>query len=129
MSVSLPAELGIRTWLAAAFPSCRVVTETPSNLATVLPLIHVERIGGAEFEPTIDDARMDVAYFGATRDAAAVGAEAVRIAMLWNLPGQTVGGSVVLSVATLSAPVWTPYDNTTLRRFDATYQVRLKTTH
>lgn len=122
------AEKVTRDWVASTFPSARVVTETPANLADVLPCIQVERIGGSDtvFE-TIDDAIIDVEYFAASRDAARVGAEAVRAAFRFDLPGQTIGSAFVLSVATVTAPVWTPYPNTSVRRFHATYQLRLHT--
>lgn len=122
-----PAEKAIRDWLAARFPAARVVTETPSDLAEVLPCIKVNRIGGNSTIPTIDNAHVDVEYFGSTRDEARGGAESVRRAFETELPGVTVGGNVVLAVTEIQSPTWAPYDNTNVRRFDATYRISLHT--
>jgi hypothetical protein len=112
----------LATWLPARL-SVRVVTDTPSNLAQVLPVIQVQRFGGAETAPGIDIANIDVDVYAATRSAANTLAERARYALTLSLPGRQVGGATISRVATISGPSWRPYDNTALRRVGATYQL------
>jgi hypothetical protein len=120
-----PAEPLIRGWLAAQFPTARVVTELPSNLADVLPLIQVARFGGASSDYVRDAANVDIDTFDVTRAAARLLGEQVRVAFLLHLPGYASGGAAVSSVADISAPRWVPYDNTDLRRFVASYRITI----
>lgn len=123
-----PAESVIRNWLDARFPAARVVTETPDNLADVLPCIVVGGFGGGDDVITIDETNIDIQYFAATRTLARDGAEEVRGAMRFELPGQSTDGVFVLAVDTMSKPSWAPYDNTNVRRFIATYHVTIHDT-
>lgn len=128
MVVLVDAELFVRDWLGIRFPDARLCTETPANLASVLPCIKVERIGGSDSENVrLDDAILDVEYFAATRDDARKGAEEVRYALRNEMPGDFISGAAVQYVRTSVAPSWAPYDNTSLRRFVATYLIRLHT--
>lgn len=120
------AELVIRTALDAEFTSARVVTETPSNLGDVLPCIQVTRFGGADDVLVLDAAHIDIDTYAATRQAAADLAEQVRTYLRLTLPGTSHGGGFVADVTTISAPTWTPYDNTTLRRFTASYRIAIR---
>lgn len=104
----------------------RVLTDTPSNLEKVLPLVQVTRYGGDEAAPGIDRATVDIDCYGANRSAASNLAERVRYALLYRLPGTSVGDVGIPRVDTLTGPSWRPYDNTTIRRFGASYQI---TTH
>lgn len=104
----------------------RVLTDTPSNLEKVLPVIQITRIGGADTAPGIDRALIDVDTYGATRATAAQLAERVRYSFLFKLAGSHYQGVTFADVDTLSGPSWRPYDNTALRRFGASYAI---TTH
>lgn len=127
MQLASPESL-IRNWLSTQFPSAKVVTETPAKLVENLPVILVNRISGADrIFLTIDDAVIDVDYYAATRDAARSGAEAVRDKLRFTLPGLIVENATILAVDTNVAPQWTPYPNTNLRRFSATYNIRVHT--
>jgi hypothetical protein len=53
-------------------------------------------------------------------------AHQVRASLRRDLPGRIVGGLFVLSCRTFSGPVWTPYDNTNLRRFTYSAEFRLQ---
>lgn len=117
------AETVLTTWLKAAFPLARVVTELPANLATVVPCIQVTRFGGADDVITLDAAHIDIDCYTVDRTTARVLAEQVRTSLRLQLPGQIVAGGTVALVSTISAPTWTPYDNTALRRFVASYRV------
>lgn len=131
----IAAELVIRGWLAARFPTWRVVTEMPKDvtLPGYLPLLHVSRFGGFNARPALDTVVMDVDAFALSgsgiedpRDAVRSIAEQIRDALLFELPGYTVNGATVTGVITTAAPVFKPYDNTNLRRFGGTYTVYVK---
>jgi hypothetical protein len=102
-----------------------VVTETPANLADVLPVIEVTRFGGSDEVIVLDSANIDVDVYAATRDAARTLGEQVRTALRLHLPGYASAGAAVQSVTTISAPRWVPYDNTNLRRFNAAYRITI----
>lgn len=110
----LASELGVR-----------VVAETPANLATVVPLLQVTGIGGSDFTPTFDSCNVDVDSYAASRGESEDLSNAARHFLMWLLPGQILGGAVVASVRTIMRPTWTPYDDTDLRRFTASYAVVL----
>lgn len=126
MSV-VSAEPVLVAWLTGAFPDARVVTETPADLAANVPCIRVRRIGGAdEAVWTFDNPTMDFDCYAVGRAAARDLAYAVRASLRRDLPGQIVAGAFVLSCRTFSGPVWTPYDNTDLRRFTYSAEFRLQ---
>lgn len=115
------------TWLKAAFPTARLCTELPANLADVLPVIQVVGIGGTGDRFAFDQPRADVDVYAATRSAARDLAQQVHESLLGDLPGQSVDGTFVLSVREFMSPTWTPYDNTTLRRFTLSVGLRIHT--
>lgn len=135
MTTYAEAESVMVAALKVAFPTARVLTETPDNLADVLPCIRVARFGGAEdYIYTFDNATMDFDCFAATRGEARTLAHAVRTWVRRDLPGQTIsyddgnGGTASASVSrtrTFSGPVWTPYENTNVRRFTYSAAIRL----
>jgi hypothetical protein len=111
-------------WLSAHL-SVRTLTDTPTNLAQILPVIQITRFGGADRYPGIDTAQVDIDAYASTRTAAAQLAEDVRYAVRFVLAGQRVGDLTVADVETINGPAWRPYDNSSLRRFGATYQFTL----
>ncbi len=126
------AETVIRDWLAQQFSTARVLTETPDNLADVVPVLQVTRFGGADALLNVDTANVDVETFDgphdnlSARENARTLAEQVRSSLRLDLPGNTVAGAFVAEVATISAPTWTPYDNTNVRRFTASYRITIR---
>lgn len=111
-------------WLASQL-GVRVVAETPANLATVVPLLQVTGIGGSDFTPTFDACNIDVDSYAATRGESEDLSNAARHALMWVLPRTILGGAVVTEVRAIMRPTWTPYDDTDLRRFTASYTVTL----
>lgn len=114
-------------WLATEM-GVRVVAETPANLATVVPLLQVTGIGGSDFTPTFDSCNVDVDSYAASRGESEDLSNRARQALMFTLPRTIlggVGGAVVASVRTIMRPTWTPYDDTDLRRFTASYAVVL----
>lgn len=102
----------------------RVVTDLPSNLQQVLPVVQVGRFGGADDVRTIDNGSVDIDVYAAGRGASVALAERCRAALRFDLPGRVIGGVTVSRVRTTLGPAWRPYDDTTnVRRFGATYQI------
>ena len=130
------AEQVVRTWLAGEFPNpIRVLFETPADMSGS-PVIRVHRFGGSDDPMVLDFANLAVECYAnadATRSAYQVAgelAEQVRTSLRHRLPGQTVAGGFVPGhgVSTIQAPIWTPYDNTILRRFTASYRIAVRST-
>lgn len=118
--------------IRAAFPTVRVVTELPANLADVTPCARVTGIGGTGDRWQFDSPRIDVDVFDTSHDDKTARqnardlAQQIRMWMLQQLPGQTLGTTGVLTVTEFMAPTWTPYDNTVdLRRFTFSMGLRL----
>ena len=121
--MSADVELLLVTAAAAQFPSARVCTELPAVISG--PVIQIERIGGPDLVPSIDDAVVDVECFDTTRAAANALAVQVRDWLRLTLPGyrDTTQHAAVVSVSTTQGLGWRPYENTNVRRVGATYTV------
>lgn len=120
----IDAEYVIRGWLEV-HTGVITVTETDNDLAANLPQLQVVRIGGGDDGVVLDRPTFSVHAYAATRDAARKLALTARTA-LYAARGVVFEGAVVTRVATIGGPAWTPYSNTNLRRFTATYQVSIK---
>lgn len=120
------AERVLTTWLAQQFSDARVATETPSNLADVLPCIVVTRFGGSDDAFwTYDNASMDFDCYDVDRVGARTLAHQLRTAVRRDLPGQTVAGAFIARTQSINGPIWTPYDNIDVRRFTYSAAIRL----
>lgn len=128
MSATTPVYADVERLLVGFLPGqlggVRVLTELPANLADVLPVVSVLRLGGTDASVALDIAVIDVDVYAGSRGAASSLAEQVRRALRFALP-RTAG---VRRVQTISAPAWRPYDNTALRRFGATYELTVQAT-
>lgn len=113
-------------WLTTHLPAITFSTETDAELQDQLPACRLYRIGGADSDYRLDHPLIDCDTFAANREAAHDAAHDVHDCLRFSLAGQIAGGMVVGQVRTIQGPRWTPYDNTTVRRFVATYQL---TTH
>lgn len=120
------AEAVLQDALAVKFPAAHVCTETPSNLADVLPVIRITRFGGADDEVyTFDTPEVDFDCYAATRAASRLLAHQVRTFVRNELPGVKVGAAFVHRTRSIQGPTWTPYDNTNIRRFTYSAAIRL----
>ena len=125
------AETLVRGWLASQFPTCRVVTELPAKLADNVPVIQVTVIGGSDSFITLDASNVDIDTFDVARGGLSARENArnlagqVQTALRLHLPGYAAGGGAVQSVSTISKPRWVPFDDTSLRRFVATYRITI----
>jgi hypothetical protein len=118
----IDVERGLIGWLAERFPAARLCAELPNTLTG--DTIQVVQYGGRADDVPFADALVDVDYYALTRLGSRQGAEAVRHALMYELPGQELGGGILLSVSNISAPSWAPHDNTSVRRTTAAYSVR-----
>jgi hypothetical protein len=102
------------------------VTELPADLAG--DTVRITRISGTDSGQfsVYEDAIVDFECFASTRQAARTLAYAVRDYLRNTLPGETVDAKAfVVAVRSVNGPVWVPYDNTAVRRFVYTAQVRI----
>lgn len=122
-------ELLLHDFLTVAL-GVRVCSELPADLGDVLPVVQATRIGGPhdDNDPLLQTPTVDIDYFAADRAAAFALAEAGDLALRRQLPGATVGTVRVGMVRTLSGPSWRGWDNTSIRRVGATYQLWIKPT-
>lgn len=113
-------------WLGAQL-TVRTCTELPADLTGALPVVQVDRIGGADRDVSLDIATVDVDCYALGRLAAAQLAARARTALLHALPGTTAAGGVVVRVQTLSAPASRPYDTTSaVHRCGGSYQLTVQ---
>lgn len=125
-AVTFPdAELLIGVWLRAALPGNRVVTDLPANFEQVLPVVQVTRIGGARTQQVLDNPRIDLDCFAATREAAADLARQVE-ALLPTARGVTASGGVVGWVGVEVGASWRPDFNPRVRRYGLTAQLVIR---
>lgn len=116
----------LHDWLTSVLGYENVTFELPTNLVFVMPLVVVERFGGADATITLDQPTVDIDVFAASREDARAHAESIRQALRTKLPGRTFRGAVVQRVRTISGPTKAPYDSRgTVRRFTAAYQIQL----
>ena len=116
-------EAALTAWLQSQLgASARVVTETPAQFTQ--PVVQVTRIGGPRRQ-TFDHAIVDVEVFTSTRIASRQLSDQVALLLEQVLPGTRVAGGSVGFVICTAGPSWLPWENTTVRRFGATYQVNI----
>lgn len=120
-------ELLIVGWLPTVLEGVRSCTDLPANLEQAVPLVQVARFGGSDQSHALDAANVAVDSFAATRADASTLAEQVRQAFLYRLPGLVLGTTTITRVATIGAPVWSPYGNSTVRRYAGSYQIVAQT--
>lgn len=129
----MPADIEqmLIAWLPQEFPGVRACTETPAGdeftTAAAGGLIRVVRVGGGR-QQSLHQPRVVLDFFKPSRPAAKAFAMDVAEALFWRLPGTSVAGGGVSHVVEVSGPSWAPWDNTSVRRFTATYQLFLKDT-
>jgi hypothetical protein len=97
--------------------------DVPQNLPGVVPLIMVSRFGGADRVLGFDNPAVDIDVFASSRAAAIAHAGKAQRAMLVVLPRQTLTGAVITRVQTIGPPISVPWDSSTVRRVNASYQL------
>ncbi|MFB7115742.1 hypothetical protein [Streptomyces sp. NPDC056291] len=115
-------EAVLNPWAEATF-GVFSAAETPADMEKRLPVIRIERVGGAEARFS-GSPRVAVDVFGSTADEARTLANRVRDALLF-LRGP-VGGAVIRDVRCDSGPTRQPWANEAVHRRGATYTVSLR---
>lgn len=119
-SVDVEAELV--AWLADQL-AARVLTDLPADLGSVLPVVQIERVGGDDDGIRLDRAFVDVDAYASTRQAASELLSQARSVLLAHLRGVVTEKAVFTAARTISAPARRPYENPSVRRFGATYEI------
>lgn len=101
----------------------RVLTDLPSNLDQILPVVRLTRVSGADDDYKLDRPIVDVDVYAQDRAGAFSLARQVQALLRFELPTTTRPGGVVTAVSTIVGPRWLPDTNTNLRRVQATYEV------
>ncbi|KUF18869.1 hypothetical protein AT728_07495 [Streptomyces silvensis] len=115
-------EVVLAPWAEATF-GVWSAAETPPDLEKRLPVIRVERIGGADERFSLHP-RVAVDVFAATADQARTLANSVRDALL--LLRGPVNGAVIRDIRCDSGPSRQPWANEAVHRRGATYTVSLR---
>lgn len=110
----------------------RTLTELPHNFQDAdgptdgLPLIHVDRISGADLDWKADRPVVDIDCYGPDREIAADLGHLVHAYLRFVLPGQRVAfegaGVVVTRTRTVVGPRFLPHANPLVRRCQANYE-------
>lgn len=132
MTGSAEAEAVLAAALRVPFAAPRrVVTELPADIAGV-EVIRITKISGTDDGQfsVFEDAILDFDCFAPTRGDARTLAYGVRDWLRNTLPGMTVstedGDAFIERVRSVNGPTWLPYDNTAVRRFIYTAQIRIR---
>lgn len=108
----------------------RVVTELPADLADVLPVIRVARIGGGDDGIVLDQALMAFNVYAATgrqaRELAYAIGPTLQAVLGQVSPAGSTGSGVITQVRKLSGPIWAGYENTYVRHQAVTHYLRVK---
>jgi hypothetical protein len=122
---SVDVELQVMKWLRARLdPDVVVRDELDNNLLDELPTVQVQRIpAGGDDGIRLDRAFVDIDVYAATRAEAIALSATIRGLLLGELRGSSTEEAVFSRVGTISPPAIRPYENTSLRRVGATYEI------
>ncbi|MEV0917832.1 hypothetical protein AB0I93_26690 [Streptomyces sp. NPDC049967] len=121
---SVDIELELIGWTQARLGDGVVVRdELDNSLLDELPTVQIEVVGGDDDGFRLDRALVDVNVYAATRAAAIALATTVHALYLEQLRGSATATAVFGSVRAVTRPAVRPYDNVSLRRAGATYQI------
>jgi hypothetical protein len=117
-------ELELITRATARFPDAVVRDELDNNLANELPTIQIEQIpGGSDDGLKLSRAIVDINVFAATRADAIALANEVHSWVTGELRGSSSAQSVIGRTGGFALPAPRPYENVSLRRAGATYEI------
>jgi hypothetical protein len=127
--VTLPLQIDVTGILLAGLrpllPAAKLVTETPDNLADVLPCARLERAGGGDDGVVLDTAVIQVDCFGDSPVTSRMFAMQV-VGAMYALQGAVVNGATVTRVRKTSGPTALGYDNPAVRRQLLQFRVSVK---
>lgn len=115
----------LRGWLVDVLGYPNVTRRVPTNLVFSMPLVVVDRIGGADTVPTIDFATVDIDTYAAGLDEAEAHALHIWTQLRTRLVNYNNGSVRVTYVETVTAPVELPWDSRTqVVRYGGTYRIK-----
>ena len=122
---SVDVELQLMKWLRPRLdPGVVVRDELDNSLLDELPTVQVQRIpAGGDDGIRLDRAFIDIDVYAAKRADATALSATIRGLLLSELRGSATTEAVFTRVGTISPPAPRPYDNTSLRRVGATYEI------
>lgn len=125
--MTAPLAVDVTGWLVARLQEsgvARFVTETPGNLADVMPLVRVERTGGPDDGYTLDIPTVVFHCFHGSDLLSRRLAYQV-ITHVYGLRDQLADGAVVTRVRKLGGPFRAAYENPAVRHHVVTMQPRI----
>lgn len=115
----------LRGWLTGVLGYPNVTRTVPTNVPYVMPLIVVDKIGGADDVITIDSATVDIDVYASDHDAAEAHADHIRTQMRARLVGYRTLTTVVTRVETVTSPTLLPWDSRAqVVRYGGTYRIK-----
>ena len=115
----------LRGWLVDVLGYPNITRRVPTNLAFTMPLVVVDRIGGADTVPTIDVATVDIDVYGPDHDTAEAHALHIWTQARTRLATYDNGTVRVTQVETVTAPVELPWDSRAqVVRYGGTYRIK-----
>jgi hypothetical protein len=117
-------ELELITRATARFPDAVVRDELDNNLASELPTIQIEQIpGGSDDGLKLSRAIVDINVYAQSRADAIALANQVHSWVTGELRGSTSATAAFGRTGSFALPAIRPYENTSLRRVGATYEI------
>ena len=124
MTAILDIELELITLATARFPDAVVRDELDNRLLEELPTIQITQVpGGSDDGLRLARMLVDVDVYAATRADAVALAREVHHWMTETVRAATTQTAVFSRVRGVTLPATRPYENTSLRRVGATYEV------
>lgn len=120
VDVELEVMLALRAFLGAGVV---VRDELDNDLADELPTVQVQVAGGDDDGLRLDRTFVDIDVYHSTRADAIALAAMIRGWVLTQLRGSVTATAVFGRTGTISRPAVRPYENTSLRRVGATYEI------
>lgn len=123
-ALSIDPVLMCKTWLEADLGTSNVSSRLPANLASVLPWLQLQRVGGPDDGYALDMPTMNFQCYAADEPSSSAFAYQVA-ASVRRMKGQTVNGGAVTYLRKLSGPFWVDYENPAVSRHILTYELRI----
>lgn len=108
-------------WIEDTIEDVRVSTETPADMDARLPWIQVTGTGGGHDGYRRDQPSADISTFAASTTAASDLAAQIHRLLHEQLAGSVYDGVSINRITTSVRPHRVPYDNPSLRRYEASY--------
>ena len=124
MTALVDIELELIRRATARFPDAVVRDELDNNLLAELPTIQIQQVpAGSDDGLRLARMLVDIDIYAATRADAITLAREVHDWVTRELRGSTSSTAVIGGTGAITLPAARPYENTSLRRVGATYEI------